>query len=100
MLKNFKLERNFPLTRIALTPSLIYPWTNEFPLLDEDEKIISLIQRKHAPISIRELQEISIYEHNCRNDTSVKRIRTYVMNEVSYMVKARILILQQENSNR
>ena len=100
LLKNFKLERNFPLKRIALTPSLIYPWTNEFPLLDEDEKIISLIQRKHAPISIRELQEISIYEHNCRNDTSVKRIRTYVMNEVSYMVKARILILQQENSNR
>ncbi|MGN1256762.1 MAG: DUF6734 family protein [Bacteroidaceae bacterium] len=99
LLKNFKCERNFPLRRIALTPSLIYPWTNEFPLIDEDEKIISLIQRKHAPVSIRELQEISVCEHKCRNDTSAERIRTYVMNEVCHMVKARILTLQQKESN-
>ncbi len=93
--RHFKCEENFPLDRIAVSPSLLYPGFNEFPLIEEDEQIASCLRRNGGTMSVRELQDEAIARRCCKDREAKLRVRDYVLEEITYMVKARILIAQE-----
>lgn len=93
--RHFKCEENFPLDRIAVSPSLLYPGFNEFPLIEEDEQIASCLRRNSGTMSVRELQDEAIARRCCKDREAKLRVRDYVLEEITYMAKARILIVQE-----
>ncbi len=95
--KRLRCEKNFPLKRIALTPSLLFPWVNEFALIEEDEHIISYLQHRKKPVTIRELQEESICRHKCADNNAGNRIRKYIIEEITLMAQARVLAVQTDS---
>ena len=90
--KQFRREEVFPMDKIALTPSLMFPWVNEFPLIEEDEKIISCLMCQSTPMTICELQEKVHGWHGGTNRKVKDRTYDYVMEEISCMISSRILI--------
>lgn len=91
--KRFGREVNFPLDKIAMCPSLLYPGFNEFLLIDEDECIISCLQRNGGILPISELQDDAVRRHGCHSAQTENRVRGYVVEEVARMVDARVMIV-------
>lgn len=93
--KRFGREANFPLDKIAVCPSLLHPGFHEFPLIDEDECIISCLQRSGGTLSISDLQDEAVRRHGCHSVRAEEIVRGYVMEEVARMVNARVMIVNE-----
>lgn len=87
----FRCEANFPLDKIAVCSSMLYPGFQEFPLIDEDECLISCLQRHGGAVFIEELLDDAVCRHGCQDAQAVRRVRGYAMGEIACMVNARVL---------